>query len=147
MNATARAPATRLASRTRPRPGPNPSRLPVNTARAVRMNGYGGSARLDGLQGLQRRNRLVTGLIERKQTLKRNGYKLQRNRLARVRACARVRSVCCNSVTCNHEMYMIDIVDKSWLQHGYSGCCRVTVAAAGTSASAKTPIKYWGCRP
>ncbi len=151
MNVAARALATRLASRTRPdprpRPGPNPSGAEL-TPRARRLeNKNGGSARLAGLQGLQRRNPVVTGLIERKQSLKRNGYRLQRERLAYVRIRARVRNVCCNPVTCNHETYMIDLIEQSWLQRGYNGYSRVTDASPLASASAKTPIKYWGWQP
>lgn len=147
MNVAARALATRLASRTRPRPGPNSSGAEL-TPRARQLEiGNGGSARLAGLQGLQRRNPDVTGLIERKQPLKRNGYRLQRKRLAHVRACARVRSGCCNPVTCNHETYMIDLIEQSWLQRGYNGYDRVTDASPLASASAKTSIKYWGYRP
>jgi hypothetical protein len=101
MNAAPRALAIRLASRTRPRPGPNPFGYALNAGERTAECRNCVLRRRDGLQGLQRVTRIVTAISERNQMIMTKGYRLQQIH-SHTCACARVRvRECCNPVTCN----------------------------------------------
>jgi hypothetical protein len=132
--------AATIVSRALALPRPRPISVELTPLRPCETSGYGVMRDRERLQRLQRVTLVVTGFPQRDQRLTPKGYKLQIFAgFAPTRARAR-EGVCCNRVTCNHEGYMIEFIDKSRLQKGYKAGTVVTGADADAVAAKNSEL-------